>query len=88
MCPTTVIPRHGAAVPGRAKGRSTDCAAAGLATGVLSNQSGIARGILTAAEVDSVNARVEELLGPFDVWEVCPHAADGRLRVPEAGARA
>lgn len=48
----------------------------GLATGVLSNQSGIARGLLTAEEVDSVNARVEDLLGPFDVWEVCPHGAD------------
>ena len=48
----------------------------GLATGVLSNQSGIARGILTAEEVAGVNARVEELLGPFDVWEVCPHSAE------------
>jgi D-glycero-D-manno-heptose 1,7-bisphosphate phosphatase len=47
----------------------------GLATGVLSNQSGIARGLLTAEEVDSVNARVEDLLGPFDVWEVCPHGS-------------
>lgn len=52
--------------------------ASGLAVGVLTNQSGVARGILTAADVASVNARVEELLGPFDVWEVCPHsAADG-----------
>lgn len=52
--------------------------ARGLAVGVLSNQSGVARGILTSAEVDSVNARVDELLGPFDVWEVCPHGeADG-----------
>ncbi|GAC1370420.1 MAG: hypothetical protein NVSMB43_05790 [Pseudarthrobacter sp.] len=50
----------------------------GLAVGVLSNQSGIARGILTEADVASVNAKVEELLGPFDVWEVCPHGdADG-----------
>lgn len=23
--------------------------------------------------MDAVNARVEELLGPFDLWEVCPH---------------
>jgi D-glycero-D-manno-heptose 1,7-bisphosphate phosphatase len=59
----------------------------GLATGVLSNQSGIARGLLTQEEVDSVNARVEDLLGPFDVWEVCPHeAGDGcRCRKPAPG---
>ncbi|MFE4541779.1 D-glycero-alpha-D-manno-heptose-1,7-bisphosphate 7-phosphatase [Arthrobacter sp. NPDC056727] len=59
----------------------------GLATGVLSNQSGIARGLLTVEDVNSVNARVEDLLGPFDVWEVCPHGAgDGCLcRKPAPG---
>jgi HAD superfamily hydrolase (TIGR01662 family) len=61
--------------------------AKGIATGVISNQSGVARGILTAAQVASVNARVEELLGPFDVWEVCPHSeADGcQCRKPAPG---
>lgn len=64
-----------------------DVRSRGLATGVLSNQSGIARGILTGRQVESVNARVEELLGPFDVWEVCPHAAaDGcSCRKPAPG---
>ncbi|KOV81270.1 HAD-IIIA family hydrolase [Nocardia sp. NRRL S-836] len=48
----------------------------GLRTGVVSNQSGIGRGLLTRAQVDAVNARVEELLGPFGTWQICPHAPD------------
>ncbi len=48
----------------------------GIRVGVVTNQSGIARGYVTREQVDSVNARVEELLGPFDVWEVCPHGND------------
>jgi len=52
--------------------------AAGVPVGVVTNQSGVATGRITAAQVERVNARVEELLGPFDVWEVCPHGpADG-----------
>ena len=47
--------------------------ARGIATGVLSNQAGIGRGILTAGQVAAVNARVEELLGPFEIWDICPH---------------
>ena len=50
----------------------------GVPIGIVTNQSGIARGFVTREQVDAVNARVEELLGPFDVWEVCPHGtADG-----------
>ncbi|HSL35962.1 MAG TPA: HAD-IIIA family hydrolase [Arthrobacter sp.] len=45
----------------------------GIATGVLSNQSGIGRGILTVGQVAAVNVRIEQLLGPFDVWDICPH---------------
>ena len=52
--------------------------AAGIATGVISNQSGIARGLITPGDVARVNAKVEELLGPFDVWEICPHSEQDR----------
>ncbi|WP_262107942.1 HAD family hydrolase [Arthrobacter sp. Marseille-P9274] len=61
--------------------------AAGLPCGVLTNQSGVARGLLDRSQVDAVNARVEELLGPFAVWEVCPHGPqDGcGCRKPQPG---
>ena len=47
--------------------------AAGLRLGVVTNQSGLARGRFTAEQLDAVNRRVEGLLGPFDTWQVCPH---------------
>ncbi|GAA3503878.1 hypothetical protein GCM10019016_109900 [Streptomyces prasinosporus] len=50
--------------------------AGGVRTGVVTNQSGVARGLLTEADVRRVNRRVDELLGPFDVWAVCPHGPD------------
>ncbi len=61
--------------------------AAGLKMGVVSNQSGIGRGLLTGQQVRAVNARVEELLGPFDTWQVCPHHPDKgcRCRKPAPG---
>lgn len=60
---------------------------AGVPVGVVSNQSGVARGLIGAGELAAVNARVEELLGPFDVWAVCPHDdADGcACRKPAPG---
>ena len=48
----------------------------GIRTGVVTNQSGVGSGLLTDAEVDAVNAQVERLLGPFDVWQVCRHSRD------------
>jgi histidinol-phosphate phosphatase family protein len=49
---------------------------AGLPVGVVTNQSGLARGAFTAQDMAAVHARVEELLGPFDTWAVCPHGPD------------
>jgi len=59
----------------------------GVAVGVVSNQSGVARGLINVDELAKVNARVESLLGPFDTWQVCLHAADARCscRKPEPG---
>jgi histidinol-phosphate phosphatase family protein len=49
---------------------------AGVPTGVVSNQSGVARGMLTPEQVRAVNARVEELLGPLGPWAWCPHGPE------------
>ena len=48
----------------------------GIATGVVSNQSGLGRGLLTYGQVMAVNSRVDQLLGPFNVWEICPHSPE------------
>lgn len=59
----------------------------GYPIGVVSNQSGVARGLLEPQEVRRVNERVEALLGAMDVWRVCPHGpADGcDCRKPRPG---
>ncbi|HET8594716.1 MAG TPA: HAD-IIIA family hydrolase [Intrasporangium sp.] len=48
----------------------------GLLTGVVSNQSGVARGLLSHDQVAAVNAEIDGRLGPFDTWQVCPHGPD------------
>jgi HAD superfamily hydrolase (TIGR01662 family) len=60
---------------------------AGVRVGLVTNQSGVATGRITLAQVEAVNARVERLLGPFEVVEVCPHApTDGcACRKPAPG---
>ncbi|MFI8825056.1 D-glycero-alpha-D-manno-heptose-1,7-bisphosphate 7-phosphatase [Streptomyces sp. NPDC053431] len=50
--------------------------ALGIAVGVVSNQSGVARGYLTRRQVQAVHHRVSLLLGPFGVWAVCPHGPE------------
>ncbi|MEV4640499.1 HAD-IIIA family hydrolase [Actinoplanes sp. NPDC049548] len=61
--------------------------AAGLRLGVVTNQSGLARGRFTAEQMHAVHARIEELLGPFDTWQFCPHddTAGCRCRKPAPG---
>jgi D-glycero-D-manno-heptose 1,7-bisphosphate phosphatase len=50
--------------------------AAGLPLAVVSNQSGIGRGFITAEAVDAVNRRIDDLLGPFAGFFVCPHSVE------------
>jgi histidinol-phosphate phosphatase family protein len=61
--------------------------AAGLRVGVITNQSGVGRGLISADQVDSVNQKVDELLGPFHTWQVCPHTEQDNCscRKPAAG---
>ncbi|MBW3574343.1 MAG: HAD family hydrolase [Actinobacteria bacterium] len=49
---------------------------AGLPVGVITNQSGVARGLLSLTHVDAVNHRVSELLGPFAGFWICPHGPE------------
>jgi histidinol-phosphate phosphatase family protein len=62
-------------VPGAAEALAR-LRAAGVALALVSNQSGVARGLLTIADVEAVNRRLEELLGPVGPWLVCPHGPD------------
>jgi histidinol-phosphate phosphatase family protein len=50
--------------------------AAGVPVGVVSNQSGVARGLLGLEDVTAVNRRMEALLGPLGPIEVCPHGPE------------
>lgn len=79
-------PQQVAPMPG-ARAALDRLRAAGVPCVVVSNQSGVARGLLTMADVTAVNARVEALLGPFDGWFVCSHGpADGcACRKPAPG---
>jgi histidinol-phosphate phosphatase family protein len=60
---------------------------AGVPTAVVSNQSGIARGLHTVEQTEAVNARLDELIGPLGPFFFCPHTADAgcRCRKPRPG---
>jgi histidinol-phosphate phosphatase family protein len=70
--PRLVVPRPGARL-------ALDLLrSVGILTAVVSNQSGVGRGLIGMEQVEAVNRRVEELLGPLGPWLICPHH-------PEAG---
>lgn len=72
-------PEQVEAVPG-ARSALDRLRRAGLRLGVVTNQAGVARGLLTIEDMSAVNSRVEHLLGPFDTWQVCPHGEADRCR--------
>ena len=55
----------------------SDARKAGLRIAVITNQSGIGRGLVSWNEVHAVNQQIDDLLGPFDSWCICPHLPDG-----------
>jgi D-glycero-D-manno-heptose 1,7-bisphosphate phosphatase len=61
--------------------------AAAVPVAVVTNQSGVGRGLLTTAQVEAVHARAAELLGPLGPIFVCPHRPDARCgcRKPAPG---
>jgi len=49
---------------------------AGIRVGVVSNQSGVARGLISRHALSAVNAAVDASVGPFDTWQVCVHGPE------------
>jgi histidinol-phosphate phosphatase family protein len=68
--PDSVVPMPGA------RGALERLRGAGVRTAVISNQSGVGRGLITERQLRSVNERVEELLGPLGPWLICTHRPD------------
>jgi histidinol-phosphate phosphatase family protein len=59
----------------------------GVRIAMVTNQSGVGRGLISIDQVGAVNRRVEELAGPLDGWFVCVHAPDEQCacRKPQPG---
>jgi histidinol-phosphate phosphatase family protein len=60
---------------------------AGVPVAVITNQSGVGRGLIGPDDVEAVNRRIEDLAGPIGPWLMCFHApeADCSCRKPRAG---
>ena len=50
--------------------------AEGVRLMIVTNQSGIGRGLISTPQADAVDARVADLLGPFEAVLRCPHSPD------------
>ncbi|MGE2835839.1 HAD-IIIA family hydrolase [Mycobacterium sp. SMC-4] len=48
----------------------------GLLLAVVTNQSGVARGLISPEQLSEVNAEVTGQLGPFHSWQICLHGED------------
>lgn len=59
----------------------------GVRVGVVTNQSGVGRGLITTEQLRAVHEAIDDLIGPFDVWEVCTHAPEAHCecRKPRPG---
>jgi histidinol-phosphate phosphatase family protein len=60
---------------------------AGIPVAVITNQSGVGRGLIRPEDVMAVNRRIERLAGSIGPWLMCFHAPEGNCscRKPRAG---
>jgi histidinol-phosphate phosphatase family protein len=59
--------------------------AEGVRLMIVTNQSGIGRGLISDQQADAVDDRVIELLGPFEAVLRCPHSPDDRCECRKPG---
>lgn len=58
----------------------------GLRLGLVTNQSGVARGLITTGDVERVNDRLQRELGPFGTVQYCPHGPEDACACRKPGA--
>ena len=84
--PDSVDPDRVRPMPGAIPARDA-LRRARIPIGVVTNQSGVGRGLITSAQLRRGDARVEALLGRCDVREIRPHTGQSgcRCRKPAPG---